>query len=303
MDTLLFFRKYKSGVKIFDSSDVTNNKQVDSNIFHIEIIEAIAPSFLQSGHRIINLNPTDIIVTQHFKNVIVKSPSFKHCLRHIGIDLHYPTPLNQFLVGDNPLIHDLMNDINPCLSYVVFQNLKEKICHSYIDLLEELVHTDIDAFVMFEAERATGLLLTELLRNHQTKISKNQSEFPSQRVKYASKYTQSGSIMSYITNQNGNVTLQQVADHFGYQKNYLSRLCHELFEVDFIHLRLSIRMNLACEQLKLTTKSIAEISEELGYHDTSTFVQKFSDVNMMSPMEYRKKYAVFTDFFRKNSSK
>ena len=45
-----------------------------------------------------------------------------------------------------------------------------------------------------------------------------------------SRDSQSGAIMTYLAVHNGNVTLQQMADHFGYQKNYLSRLCKKLFE-------------------------------------------------------------------------
>lgn len=96
--------------------------------------------------------------------------------------------------------------------------------------------------------------------------------------------------MTYLAVNNGNVTLQQMADHFGYQKNYLSRLCKKLFDLDFIHLRLNIRMNLASEHLRLTNMSINEISSELGYRESSTFIQNFIKAKHMTPASYRNLY-------------
>lgn len=293
MNKSLFFNSYKSNnsIKFYYLNDLNDNP----SLFHFEIIEALSSCVLHAGKRIISLSPKDIVISKRFKNINIKSKATDTCLRHIGINLHYPTPLNQFLVADNPLIHDMMNDRNEKLTYIVFQNLSEGICHSYMDLLEKFASLDNNEYINFQAERVTGLLFTELLRDHRNKISKNQSSFPSTNVRYASKYTQSGLIMAYISDKNGNVTLQEVADHFGYQKNYLSRLCHKLFKHNFIQLRMIIRMKLACEQLKLTTKSVEEIGSELGYHDTSSFIQSFNDIEGLSPADYRHKNSIFND--------
>lgn len=55
-------------------------------------------------------------------------------------------------------------------------------------------------------------------------------------------------------------------------------------------------MSLACQQLKLTTKSIAEISSELGYSDVSAFSKQFIEIKHIKPSDYRKKYAVYQNF-------
>ncbi|WP_251717528.1 helix-turn-helix domain-containing protein [Lactobacillus agrestimuris] len=287
----MFIKKYKNG-EIIEYSLIAKG-QTKNNNYHFEFIEALAPCFLDANHRQISLNQFDIVISQYFKNIKIKSKSEEKCIRHIGINLKYPTPLNQYLVANNPLIHDFMNDTGNNLKYVVFTNLNKQICHNYLNLLEIFCDDSSQPYIAFQAQRVTGLLLTELLRDHRSKISKNQSAFPSAKVKYASKYTQSGSIMAYISTKNGNVTLDEVANHFGYHRNYLSRLCHKLFNTDFIHLRLNIRMNLACEQLTLTTKSIEEISSELGYKDLSTFTKQFLDYYHVSPSLYRKKNAVY----------
>lgn len=292
---MLFFKSYYDGEKIDYLAN--DNENSSSELFHFEFVEALLPCVLKAGSRTITLNINDMVICQHFKNVQIYSKNSKDiCLRHCAIDLKYPAPLNQYLVADNPLIHDFMNDKIKDLRYVVFTNLDKKICHNYMNLLEIFSTSDQDTYIDFQAEKVTGLMFTELLRDHRNKISKNQSDFPSAEVKYASKYTQSGAIITYITSKNGNVTLDQVAKHFGYQKNYLSRLFHKLFNKDFIHFRLIIRMNIACEQLKLTTKSIEEISAELGYKDVSTFTKQFIESNGIKPSLYRKNNTEFNIF-------
>ena len=47
-------------------------------------------------------------------------------------------------------------------------------------------------------------------------------------------------------------------------------------------------MNIACEQLKLTTKSIEEISEAVGVNGGAYFSRMFKKVEGISPSEYRK---------------
>lgn len=288
---MLKYRIYQGNESL--NSSIKSYSSYNKNIFHMEIVEAVNPCTLIAGLRVISLDKEDIVITRHFKNIQIKSHHSGIVLRLIAIDLEYPAPLNQYLVADNPLIHDFMNDKKADISYICFRNLKAGLCKSYVNILRILSKEKRDSYNNFQAQRVAGLLFTELLHNHRDKISKADSDFPSTRVKYASKDTQSGSIMAYIISKNGNVSLAEVANHFGYQKNYLSRLCRKLFELDFIHLRINIRMNLANNQLKLTTKSIEEIAAELGYKEVSTFSKQFSQYYKLSPIEFRKKYAVY----------
>lgn len=192
---MLFYKKYTSG-------DAIKSPQLDdqtlTSVFHLEFIEALNYCFLESSKKIV-LNQHDIIISQQFKKFKVKANTTQTCLRHIGIDLHFPDPLSQYLVGNNPLIHDYMNDNSSSLKYIVFTNLNELICHNYLNLLQIFATQSDQPYLDFRAQRVTGLLLTELLRDHRKKISKSASKFPSTQVKHASKYTQSGMIMSFIS--------------------------------------------------------------------------------------------------------
>ena len=277
----------------YDSNSILktlNLQQNKSKNFHIEFIEALNPCKILADNTEFILDQYDIVISKHFQNVKVIGQT-NPVIRWYAVELKYPAPLNQYLVADNALIHDLMNIKNQKVNYIVFRNLDNQICHSYLNSLELIINqSDHDQYFTFQAQGITGLLFTELLHKHRKKIGKSVSRFPSNDVKYASRDSQSGAIMTYLAVHNGNVTLQQMADHFGYQKNYLSRLCKNLFDLDFIHLRLNIRMNLASEHLRLTNMSINEISSELGYRESSTFIQNFIKAKHMTPASYRNLY-------------
>lgn len=290
----LIFKEYKDGDFL---TKIKNTVPSDNKIFHFEIIEALQDCALKEDQYLLHLNKDDILVTEYFKHLNITSNNSGVCIRRISINLHYPTPLNQYLVGESPMIHDMMNDESNGLTYMIFQNLSIGFCHSYLDLLKKFaLEADTnDEFVMFQAEKIAGLLFTELLRNHGAKISRSQSNFPSSKVKYANKYTQSGEILSYISDHGGNITLSEVATHFGYQKNYFSNLCKDLFGMNFLNLRLHIRMEIARNQLLLTKKNVEEISVELGYKDLSTFSKRFIDTYGISPSLYRENFSNYSN--------
>ncbi|GHN21418.1 hypothetical protein ME784_19330 [Lactobacillus delbrueckii] len=93
--------------------------------------------------------------------------------------------------------------------------------------------------------------MTELLHQHRQKISKSRSNFPRKNVRHANRDAQSGAIMTYLTQKNGQVSLKEAAEYFCYQANYFSRLYRKLFATDFVHLRRNIRINLTEDQLLL----------------------------------------------------
>lgn len=187
-----------------------------------------------------------------------------------------------------------MNDKSGKYAYIVFQNLADGMTNGYINLLEILAKRDKDEYNDFQVQRLAGLLLTELLHQHRQKISKSRSIFPRKNVRHANRDAQSGAIMTYLTQKNGQVSLKEAAEYFGYQANYFSRLCRELFATDFAHLRRNIRINLAEDQPLLTNKKLEEIADELGYQDLPSFSKAFAESNGLSPGKYRKKYGIKT---------
>ncbi len=209
-------------------------------------------------------------------------------LRVLSERLHAPSPLNLVVVGDNPMVHDLMNAGENELHYIVYRHLQDSLKHAYVNLIMTIEDQDLtDAFLSYQREMAVGLLMTELLRNHEQTISIADSDFPGKDIHHASADTQSGIIFNYLVLHSQDATLRGTAAHFGYDKNYFSRLCRKLFDKSFTEQLAFIRIELAKRMLALSSKGIDEISYELGYKNISSFFAVFKRSTTMTPREYR----------------
>lgn len=100
--------------------------------------------------------------------------------------------------------------------------------------------------------------------------------------------TRTGMIMNYLVANIQDVTLEKMAAHFGYQPKYLSRLIRQLFDQTFSQLKTETRVSISKSLLELTTKSIEEISEIVGYPSVSTYYRAFKMATGLTPSEYRK---------------
>jgi len=259
-----------------------------SESFHIRFIESLSSCELDLNGKYVSLAPFDVIMMSSNNPVTLKSLAAPANLRVFSECLHAPTPLNMVIVGDNPMVHDLMNAGEHELHYIVYRHQVDQIKHSYFDLLAELERQDLtDVFLNYQREMSAGLLLTELLRNHEQTISISDSDFPGTDIHHASADTQSGLIFNYLVLHNQDATLHGTAEHFGYNKNYFSRLCQNLFNKSFSEQLAFIRIELAKRMLALSNKTIEEISVELGYKNISSFFARFKRAVDMTPNDYR----------------
>ncbi|WP_158682929.1 AraC family transcriptional regulator [Lactobacillus sp. CBA3605] len=251
------------------------------------IIESLTASVCEIDQQVLPLNPQDIILVQQATQIKVSAQQDLVKCRTFTASVTFPNPLNMTVVGDNPLIHDLMNDASTASQYVVFHHLKNRLSHTYCNLLAQMDQQDADRYLNFERNQVFSLLLTELLRQHRETVSLVDSQFPVQAIRHAGRETQSGAIFTYLSRQIATVTLTKAAAHFGYQPNYFSRLCRTLFDDSFSAVKTRIRMEMAGRMLSLTTKGITEISFELGYKNVTSFYQAFSQAQGMTPTQFR----------------
>lgn len=255
---------------------------------HLYILEILSPMTIDGPSGRFIVDKFDVILAQELDFFMKSQQGEGIIARLASIYFDLPAPIHQYAVGDNPLIHDLMNEEISSQAFVLFKGLEAQVCHAYMTAIENLQALEVsDNYVKFQVQKVAGLLFTELLRDHRVKISKSASQFPTTQVKYASKETQSGVIMKYVTEHIQQISLKETAEHFSYQTNYFSRLIHDLFGVTFNELKKQIRLELAKEQLRLTTKSLEEISQELGYKAVSNFHRNFKAETGQTPREYR----------------
>ncbi|RNA69762.1 response regulator transcription factor [Alteribacter keqinensis] len=87
------------------------------------------------------------------------------------------------------------------------------------------------------------------------------------------------------------LTIEVVANRFGFNASYLSTLYKKVHKVTFSEHLKTIRINQACRLLAETNKPAYEIANLVGYEDQRYFSQVFKKVLHVTPSEYRRKYS------------
>ncbi len=90
-----------------------------------------------------------------------------------------------------------------------------------------------------------------------------------------------------VRNYNRELSLAVLAEELHMSKYYISHLFGKEFNMKFNDYINSLRVSAACRLLCDTTKSITEISEEVGFATARTFNRAFSKQYKLSPTEYR----------------
>jgi len=97
------------------------------------------------------------------------------------------------------------------------------------------------------------------------------------------------SLLLYIEKNYSDITLDKMAQHFGYNSNYLSSFLKKSTGLTFIKLVHLQRINIAAEYLTYTEAPIEKISFKVGYENPSYFYKIFKSVLSVSPDVYRKR--------------
>lgn len=92
-------------------------------------------------------------------------------------------------------------------------------------------------------------------------------------------------ILQYIGQSPDNLSLQELADYFGYHPNYISNLIHKKTGKKFSELKIDSRMQKAKMLLSSTSLSVEDISNLLGYSDPSNFYKQYKKYYKVSPRE------------------
>lgn len=110
-------------------------------------------------------------------------------------------------------------------------------------------------------------------------------------------------VLNYIQTNLDTVTLADVAEHFGFSVSYCSRLIKGTTGLGFNEWKNSLRMRRAERMLLNTNKTVATISEELGYMNPETFIRSFKKFTDMTPAQYRKQVEVQKPEYRNSEEK
>jgi len=96
-------------------------------------------------------------------------------------------------------------------------------------------------------------------------------------------------LLYYVSeNYKGECTLQDLANHVGYDYNYISKVFKKATGLTFKEYLTDLRISEACQMLLHTDKSAREISEECGFGCQRSFNREFHSALGLTPVEYRK---------------
>lgn len=124
------------------------------------------------------------------------------------------------------------------------------------------------------------ILLSKLLQNYEDTI-----QLPEETQKNSATFSE---IMVYIDENYHTVSLSDIASKFHFSTAYCSRLIKKHTGKSFTQLQQAIRFRKACFFLENTNKSIAEISELVGFNNVEHFNRLFKKIYQKTPGQYRK---------------
>jgi len=85
--------------------------------------------------------------------------------------------------------------------------------------------------------------------------------------------------------------LKKIAEHFGYENTYFSKLFKELFQENFAVNLERIRIERVCELLR-TGETLECIVSQCGYNSVAVMRTAFKRTKGLTPKEYRELYHV-----------
>ena len=97
-----------------------------------------------------------------------------------------------------------------------------------------------------------------------------------------------GELLDYIAvHYTENLNLKLLAEKFGYEYHYLSRLLSKNYNINFKELLNRYRMEKALELLQETDMSITEVAMKSGFQSIRNFNLIFKQSTGVSPNEYK----------------
>lgn len=102
-------------------------------------------------------------------------------------------------------------------------------------------------------------------------------------------------VLNYISENLCDVNFQKAVETYGTSESYFCRAFKKEFSVSFKQYVKSLRIQYAKELCQSTNMSINQIYEECGYSNNRSFFSDFMKLVNMTPLQYRKKYAINSD--------
>ena len=223
--------------------------------------------------------------TYHIKkgNIVLINEYDIHCTRNIGELGHERIVINfnKKFLGD--FFEKIATNLYECFEkniHVIKLDLQEQI------YIESLLNTMYNEYTSKKENYITYLkiaLIQLLLYINRHNDSNVKSDDIATTHKIISK------VIGYInTNYAEDITLHSISEKFFISTYYFSRKFKEITNLSFIDYLNNVRVKEAQELLRKTNHNITQVSEMVGYKNTTYFGRIFKKLTGISPMMYKK---------------
>jgi AraC-like DNA-binding protein len=98
--------------------------------------------------------------------------------------------------------------------------------------------------------------------------------------------------IEFITNNfSQNITIETVSKHSGMSVSTLERRFKEYFMTTPQKYLRKVRLNAACQLIRITRKTLSEIAQECGFYDQSSLTKEFKKELQITPSAYAKQFS------------
>lgn len=94
-------------------------------------------------------------------------------------------------------------------------------------------------------------------------------------------------ILNYMERNYGTTSIKDIANHFGYTENYITRYIKQHTGQNASKLLVEIKLAKACELLVETDLSAETIGYKIGYKSSGHFYKLFKETYHITPMQFR----------------
>ncbi len=114
-------------------------------------------------------------------------------------------------------------------------------------------------------------------------------------------YQEMSTVVSYVLDHYAEkISVVELAEMVHLSVSQFDRKFKKLFQMTPQQYLLRVRINVACEALVWSNRSVAQIANESGFFDQSYFTKQFKKMMKVAPLAYRKEYQTL---HQKNSEK
>lgn len=166
-------------------------------------------------------------------------------------------------------------------NYILFHGGRnDRLPRLFEDLVMEYAYPDQDSHTLLEAY--LQILLVEMGR----------CDFDYEKNAESRKSFLTAGVLQEIEENYAEVTLEGLAERFGYHPDYISRRIRSATGKGFKDYLLQIKMSHVERLLKGSDLTVSEIQERAGFHNETHFYRKFKEMFGCSPGEMRSSAAM-----------